>query len=102
MKSGIELIAEERQKQIDKFGCTAEHHKEHDEYYENLQLQEAAHVLLAHDLHEVGDFDIPAGWNEEWYQKMNWDTREERLIMAGALIAAELDRIQAHNGAIRS
>lgn len=96
MKTGIELIAEERQYQIDKYGFTGEHHLEHSEWYGNLQLQEAAHSLLADELYEQAEtYDqIPQNWNPEWWERLCRKPRKERLIIAAALIAAELDRIK--------
>ncbi len=95
MKTGIELIAEERQKQIDKYSFTGNHHKGHPEWYDNLQLQFAATTLMMHEFEEVVDTKdcLPDGWDQEWFDKLNAKTRKERLIIAGALIAAELDRI---------
>ena len=46
MKTGIELITEERKKQIDKHGFTAEHHVNHPEWYDRLQLEDAAINIL--------------------------------------------------------
>lgn len=95
-KTGVELIAEERQRQITKHGFTAEHHAEHDEWYEKYQLQYAATTLLMHEL--VDDVrahvHLPEGWDMEWFMDLNRRSRKERLIIAGALIAAEIDRLQ--------
>jgi hypothetical protein len=95
MKTGVELIAEERQKQIDKHGFTAEHHVNHDVWYENFQLQLAAVTLLMHEFEEQIEVEanLPEGWELEWFLRLNAKDRRERLIIAGALIAAELDRI---------
>ena len=95
MKNGTELINEERQKQIDKYGFTAEHHYNHDEWYEDIQLQYAAHSMLANELYEQAEVydNLPSGWDEDWWERMCNKSRKERLIIAGALIAAELDRI---------
>ena len=96
MKTGIELIAEERQKQIDKHGFTGKHHAEHSEWYANYQLQHAAHALLADELYEQAEVEdyIPNGWNKKWFLDLLGRSRKERLIIAGALIAAEIDRLQ--------
>jgi len=95
MKTGIELIAQERQKQIDKHGFTGKHHADHPEWYEVLQLQYAATTLLMHELEEVIDVhdNLPNGWDLDWFIKLNAKDRKQRLIIAGALIAAELDRL---------
>jgi hypothetical protein len=96
-KTGIELIAEERQKQIDKHGFTGEHYANHPEWYDNQQLQYAATTLLMHEFEEVVDTkdNLPDGWDQEWFDDLNSRTRKERLIIAAALIAAELDRLNA-------
>lgn len=97
--TGIQLIAHERKKQIDKHGFTGEHHANHPEWYENHQLQFAATTLLMHEFEEQLEIDAltPDGWNAEWFEKMNNKTRRERLVIAGALIAAELDRLNSQN-----
>lgn len=96
MKTGIELIAAERQKQIDKHGFTGKHHLAHPQWYDNNQLQQAAVTLLMHEIDEVVDVDavLPPGWDIEWFRDLNNRPRKVRLIIAAALIAAELDRIQ--------
>lgn len=97
MKTGIELITAERQKQIDKHGFTGKHHANHPEWYDNFQLQYAATTLLMHEFEEVVDTQdhLPDGWDQDWFDKLNAKGRKERLIIAGALIAAELDRLNA-------
>ena len=95
MKTGIELIAQERKEQIEKHGKTV---KKDVELNEDYQLSSAASLLteaidndtlmvIAHDT-------LPKGWDLKMWQKM-WDKSfAERLIIAGALIAAEYDRLQ--------
>lgn len=94
-RTGIELIDAERQRQIYKHGFTASHHAAHPEWYENYQLQDAAATLLEHELEEVVHLTerVPDGWDKEWFFDLNRRSHKERLIIAGALIAAELDRI---------
>jgi len=92
MKTGIEILAEERQKQIDKYGFTAQQSINHPEWYDNYQLQFAAFTLLAHEFEEQVEIQTPDGWDEDWFRKMNSKARLERLTIAGALIAAEIDR----------
>lgn len=98
MSTGIELIAKERNEQIEKHGFTGEHHINHPEWYNNMQLQFAAATLLMHEFEEQIDVPmlIPQGWKDmERWQRLNWKNRKERLIISAALIAAELDRLQA-------
>lgn len=99
---GVELIAKERQKQIDKHGFTAEHHVAHPEWYDIKQyagdfnqLQDAAMKLLHVDVRGIkkGEIPEPINWDKEWYLNLCDRPQKERLIIAGALIAAELDRL---------
>lgn len=93
MKTGIELITEERQKQIDKHGFTAEHHALNSEkWYDNNQMQFAVMYLLDENF-IFGEESFPLNWNKEWFMNLNNRDVKERLIISGALIAAELDRL---------
>jgi hypothetical protein len=84
-KTGIELIAEERQRQIDKEGFT----QEHDKIYEGDQLEDYAKFLLTGN-----DFYFPSGWDRIWHQKRFKRTHRENVIKAAALLAAYLDQIE--------
>lgn len=93
MKTGIELIARERKEQIEKHGRTIERDVQENHY---LQLVQGARVLsseLANDY--VDDFvqAKPMGWSADIWKKMLAKPYKERLIIAGALIAAEIDRL---------
>ena len=44
-------------------------------------------------IHEKGNPDTPYGWDKKIWQHMTNKPLKERLIIAGALIAAEIDRI---------
>lgn len=83
---GVRLIALERNRQIEEEGFT----EEHDDDYEDDELLQAAAGYL---LHEVDPSDgKPAYW--PWF--LNWwkpADRKRNLVKAGALIAAEIDRI---------
>lgn len=106
MKTGIELIAEERHEQLTKHGRTIEadskynhgKYEERGEEFNRPQLAMAASQLVIPDedpfrLHFHHGIFIPHGWNEDrWFKMMN-KTYKERLIIAGALIAAEIDRL---------
>lgn len=91
-KTGVELIAIERQEHIEKHGRTIEWD---DDVNSNEQLATAAEMLLAVD-HEEGidSASYPDGWDHEICVKMLSKPRKQRLIIAGALIAAEIDRLQ--------
>ncbi|PHJ59269.1 hypothetical protein VF04_34990 [Nostoc linckia z7] len=94
MKTGIELIAEERQEQIEKHLYRVKDDVDHNGA---MQLCNAAVHLLGQyscfDFDDTEDF-LPSQWNAEIYKKMTLKKYRERLIIAGALIAAEIDRIQ--------
>lgn len=89
-KSGIELIKEEREKQITKHGFTAEHHHNHPEWYDKDQLIDAVSTLTIKKIKSCG---VPINWDESWFSDLCNRSYKERLIISGALIAAELDRL---------
>ena len=81
IKTGVELIAEERAKQLSKWG------NDHDDGHTNSELIRAAVNLLdfyyGHML--VDDF---------WELVLKNQDPISQLKIAGALIAAEIDRLQ--------
>ena len=93
--TGIEMIAKERQEQIEKHNRSIENDvKENGSY----QLAIGASKLLAYPA-ECHDYQLPPnGWNVDIYKKMRDKPYKERLIIAGALIAAELDRLESVGG----
>lgn len=92
-KSGAELIAQERIKQMEAYGRDAEYDSTHNS---NGQLVEGAAYILSQSFAYPGpsDDDCPNGWDSELWIKMLAKPEMERLIIAGALIAAEIDRLQ--------
>lgn len=99
MKSGVELVADERQNQIDKYGFTGQHHAAHPEWYEDGQLISAAGMLSQYDINKHPEDlyrrIVPLNWDKEWWQRMCDKPLFERLVISAALIAAEIDRLQA-------
>lgn len=115
MKTGAELIAEERQRQIEKEGWSAEHDEQHTKgelalvaalYASPIQLYKKQN--LSTEFSEVSFID-PWPWFDRventrygdlsTYEVRAWDKRKQhdklrRLVIAGALIAAEIDRLQ--------
>lgn len=92
MKTGIELIAQERAEQIEKHGRNVNHDVIHNPNYE---LTWGAIQLFSNEFGYASDSkDKPDGWNRDLWEKMQSKGYKERLIIAGALIAAEIDRIQ--------
>lgn len=90
MKTGIELIAKEREEQ------TIKHRRTVDEdvrFNTKGQLSVAAGILSQKFIPDNMDL-IPKEWDEIIWSKMLRKSYRERLIIAGALIAAEIDRLQ--------
>jgi hypothetical protein len=90
-KTGSELIADERKRQIEKEGYTAAH----DDGYVNHELVLAADTYLQLGwVTEVIDGYPPFTWPwDDRYYKPSEDPIRN-LVKAGALIAAEIDRLQ--------
>lgn len=102
MKTGAEIIADERKRQIEVEGWSAEHDAQHT----NDELIKAAMCYLQPesvrtynrlwDSKTPDDIKIPPAlwpWDKEWW-KPSPDNRIRELAIVGALIAAEIDRIQ--------
>ena len=97
-KTGVDLIAEERQRQIDKEGWTADHDDSH--YDNNLAVAAAAYALPA-NARTFANYGTPENpvylplfwpFDPEWW-KPSPNDRIKELKKAGALIAAEIDRL---------
>lgn len=89
---GVDLISDERLKQIKKHGFTGEHHANHPEWYDKSQLVSAAQTLSIKELNF--NYIVPSGWDKDWFGDLCARDYEKRLVIAGALIAAEIDRLQ--------
>lgn len=100
MKTGIELIAQERQEQIEKHGRTIESDVDQNRFH---QLSDAAAILcgipteLLYDEQPVPNDYAPFKWDLAIFNKMRGKDYKDRLIIAGALIAAEIDRLNAES-----
>ena len=90
-KNGIELIAQERLEQIEKHSRTIEQDVD---LNRNQQLSIAASKLCSYEM-DIPDFFEPDGWDSKIWEHMTEKPYKERLIIAGALICAEIDRIQS-------
>lgn len=91
--TGVELIALERQRQIAEEGYTAHHDDEHE--YDGQMAQAAACYALPESLRGYDHFKGVRMWPwDKRYWKPRPDNRVAELIKAGALIAAEIDRLQ--------
>ena len=98
--TGCELIAAERQRQIEKEGWTSEHDGQHD----NMELATAASCYLDDAIvprdwsdHDLLSAPIRWPWDVADWKSTKGDTLRQ-LVKAGALIAAEVDRIQSEGG----
>lgn len=95
MKTGIELIAIERKEQIEKHGYTILEDKEYNTSFEYPLTKVASALSIDDNGNRLAKEAMkPINWNQESWDKMMSKPYKERLIIAGALIAAEIDRIQ--------
>lgn len=98
MESGIELIAAERKRQVEVEGWTLEHDIENDG--EAMAFAAVCYALPGDARHMTyDDHSRPNGVPRNWPWDGHWwkptpDDRVRELVKAGALIAAEIDRIQ--------
>lgn len=89
-KTGADLIAAERQRQISGEGWTPEHDDRHDDF----ELSAAARCYVQAAWRGKPRRRPPADWpwEDEWWKPSDDPVRN--LVKAGALIAAEIDRLQ--------
>lgn len=111
MDTGVELIAAERARQVAKEGWTPEHDDEHADG--SLALAAACYavegrptmLVTEREDHSGGrgegpvwkdvQYRVPRQWPASWHA--SWWKPKDRirdLVRAGALIAAEIDRLQ--------
>lgn len=95
--TGIELIAKERTEQIEKHGRSIEDDAKWNDRNElsiaaSMLVVDYPHVCL--EIEDVEENHCPDGWDRSIWSKMVRKPYKERLIIAGALIAAEIDRLQ--------
>lgn len=90
-KSGAETIENERKRQIEKEGWTEEHDAEHN----NQELIKAAKCYIEANLYRAIPSKPPIDWPwdiQYWKAECNSESINN-LRKAGALIAAEIDRL---------
>lgn len=112
-ETGVDLIAAERTRQVEQEGWTPEHDDEHDQHELALAAvcyaaPEPVFTYRALD-RGFGLIDPwPRGWDFRWdkrprsksghsllpVEKQTYEQRIRCLVKAGALIAAEIDRLQ--------
>lgn len=102
MANGVERIAEERARQVEQLGYTALHDSQHDDH--DLAFAAACYASPAPVyLVRVTEHDDPkkhgrAEWVQPWpneWGDFKRSNRIDELTKAGALIAAEIDRLLA-------
>jgi hypothetical protein len=86
-KTGIELIQQERFEQLTKHGRTIDKDVAENA---NQELFKGAVALLTSDCSKFSD-----KWDKDVCAYMLLKSYSERLVIAGALLAAELDRLRA-------
>jgi hypothetical protein len=84
--TGVELIAKERREQIEKHGRLVIKDVSTNS---NGELLTAAIKMTG----KIGGIPWPEHWKKDICEKMDKKSPEEKLIIAGAFIAAELDRL---------
>jgi len=92
-KSGVELIADERARQIAVEGWSFGHDDEHDEC--ELARASACYALPPNIRNRWFNKELLWNlwpWEPKWWKPSSGD-RVRELVKAGALIAAEIDRI---------
>ncbi len=108
MKTGIELIAQERKKQIKKHGFDLEHDQIHDDgalidaalvcaSYEILYTKHKYAGAIHFDIVDKSNWKLPVYYDGNVLvpnHKLSDEKRIHQLTVAGALMAAEIDRIQ--------
>lgn len=91
MVTGVALIDEERGRQVEEFGYSAEHDDEHDAG--QLALAAACYAIPVDERAQFGlrGDGTPALWP---WERAAWRPKApvQDLVRAGALIAAEIDR----------
>ncbi|MFV0348602.1 MAG: hypothetical protein ACK5JO_08435 [Halodesulfovibrio sp.] len=88
---GVLLIQRERLRQISEEGCTAEHDDAHTGYELS---QAAAYYCIADDCHD-SELVFPSTWDNAHMKRKGFPFPTIKdLTKAGALCAAEIDRLQ--------
>ena len=81
--NAIELIQREREEQVEKHGFDAAH----DDAHQKGEIKQAALAILI-EHHNYWP------WQMSHFRKIVAKPRKEKLIIAGALIVAEIERLQ--------
>ena len=108
-QSGSDLIAEERKRQVEKEGWTPEHDDEHTDSelssaataYVNAAYVRAMYLGASTPKTHNPAYGWPRSWHRNWWKPLpafgeiiTIDHLIRMLVKAGALICAEIDRLQ--------
>ena len=93
MANGLEIIEQERRRQILEEGYTLEH----DLWHTQFELARAAAGYALPDVYRLvgGATGRPYAWPINWAFKPTPKDRIHELAKAGALIVAEIERLQS-------
>ncbi|NIR76755.1 MAG: hypothetical protein GWN53_17140 [Gammaproteobacteria bacterium] len=96
MKTGAERIAAERRRQMEEEGWDSDHDDSH--HGGELALAAAAYAAAPQRLYQKVERRDVVSFRDAWPWEPGWDKRDKhgeirRLEIAGALIAAEIDRL---------
>lgn len=95
---GVELITRERNRQIVTERWSTQHDDSHtDQSMAIVAAMYAVHGTDSEVLNRAGDGEVTDAWPKTWaerFDKRNKHPRIRQLAIAGALIAAEIDRLQ--------
>lgn len=99
--SGAQRIAAERMRQVESEGWTTEHD---DEQGRGQLAQAAACYAVATVPHYAGHYPVQWPWSPRWDKRpgpsSDVDARVRALVKAGALCAAEIDRLLRAEGSV--
>lgn len=84
--NGILMSVKERHEQINKHGYTLEQDRVN-KYYKNGELKQAALFFLTGE-HKY----YPKSWDQKYKQKRDKKTEIQQMVIAAALLMAEIDR----------
>ena len=87
--NGIERIAKERKRQIEEEGWS----EKHDDSHKSGEMAKAGACYAVRGLVDIGLINRHWPWSFSWW-KPSPENRIRELEKAGALIAAEIDRLQ--------
>ena len=90
METGVELITIERKRQIEQEGWTVEHDRK--QVNDELAIVASIYALPPYCRDITLRARFPETWSYEWWKPTPED-RVRELVKAGALIAAEIDRL---------